>query len=173
MSWRNEYRCYQWQSKWRRAILPMAQTSAIRSFIQNESNPDHSFILDISIAPRPVHYYSEAHPTQHGYCVGSLTPKRHRQLWVKKLPTWRLVRDSNPRPFGRQLSTLPMSHHVPRRRLLVLSWLQCAVSFCEASTVTLRRCLFLDLELNLAFSSVLFWLRACDLDLRDWDFFLL
>jgi len=30
----------------------------------------HSFILDISIAPLQVHYYSEALPTQYGYCVG-------------------------------------------------------------------------------------------------------
>src|SRR6218665_2161169 len=45
------------------------------------------------------------------------TPKRHRQLRVKDLPkviTWRLERDSNPRPTGQQLSTLSMSHHVPQ-----------------------------------------------------------
>jgi len=30
----------------------------------------HSFIQAISTAPRQVHYYSEALPTQHGYCVG-------------------------------------------------------------------------------------------------------
>jgi len=46
----------------------------------------------------------------------SFTPKRHRQLQVKDLPkiltcTWRLGRNSNSRPSGRQLSTLPMSHH--------------------------------------------------------------
>src|SRR6218665_3332034 len=29
-----------------------------------------SFIQDIYIAPLQVHYYSEALPTQHGYCVG-------------------------------------------------------------------------------------------------------
>jgi len=29
----------------------------------------HSFIQVISIAPLQVHYYSEALPTQHGYCV--------------------------------------------------------------------------------------------------------
>ena len=32
----------------------------------------HSFIRAISIAPLKVHYYSEALPTQHGYCVGVL-----------------------------------------------------------------------------------------------------
>jgi len=30
----------------------------------------HSFIQAISKAPLQVHYYSEALPTQHGYCVG-------------------------------------------------------------------------------------------------------
>src|SRR6218665_400227 len=30
----------------------------------------HSFIQTISIAPLQVHFYSEALPTQHGYCVG-------------------------------------------------------------------------------------------------------
>ena len=44
----------------------------------------------------------------------SFASKRHRQLWVKdfpKVPTWRLERNSNPRPFGRKTMTLPMSHH--------------------------------------------------------------
>src|SRR6218665_3814474 len=56
----------------------------------------------------------------------SFTPKRHRQLRVKvlpKVPTWRLERDSNPRPFGRKASTIPMSHHVPLE----------ACSLCSAS----------------------------------------
>ena len=30
----------------------------------------HSFIQAITIAPLPVHYYSEVLPTQHGCCVG-------------------------------------------------------------------------------------------------------
>src|SRR6218665_1663857 len=40
----------------------------------------------------------------------SFAPRRHKQLRVKdlpKVPTWLLERDSNPRPSGRQLSTLP------------------------------------------------------------------
>src|SRR6218665_1165356 len=44
----------------------------------------------------------------------SFMPKRHRQLQVKdlsKVPTWRLERDSNPRPFGRKVMNLSMSHH--------------------------------------------------------------
>src|SRR6218665_286929 len=42
-------------------------------------------------------------------------PKRYRQLQVKdlpKVPTWRLERDSNPRPSGRTVSPQPMRHHV-------------------------------------------------------------
>src|SRR6218665_2480606 len=51
----------------------------------------------------------------------SFTPKRHRQLRDKdlpKVPTWRLERDSNPRPSGRKASTLPMCHHVPQNSCL-------------------------------------------------------
>ena len=49
----------------------------------------------------------------------SFTPKRYRQLWLKylpKVPAWRLEWDSNPRPFGRTVTNLPMSHHAPRLR---------------------------------------------------------
>ena len=67
-----------------------------------------------------VHYYSETLPTQNGYCAG-VSRKGHRQLRVKdlpKVPTWRLERDSNPRPFGRKASNLPMRHNAPWRRLV-------------------------------------------------------
>jgi len=43
----------------------------------------------------------------------SFTPKRPWQLRVKdlpKVPTWRLERDSNPRPFGRKATNLPCQH---------------------------------------------------------------
>src|SRR6218665_2831059 len=56
----------------------------------------YSFIQAVSIAPHQFHYYSEAFPTGHGYCVGVDTPKRHRQLRVNDLPkvlTWWLERD--------------------------------------------------------------------------------
>src|SRR6218665_3406409 len=33
-----------------------------------------SFIPAVSLAPFQVHYYSEALPTRHTYCVGSFTP---------------------------------------------------------------------------------------------------
>src|SRR6218665_1307867 len=47
--------------------------------------PD-SFIQAISIAPLQVHYYSDALPTQHGYCAGVSHRKRNRQLRVMDLP---------------------------------------------------------------------------------------
>src|SRR6218665_3629767 len=43
----------------------------------------------------------------------SFMPKRHRQQQVKdlpKVPMWLQERDSNPRPFGRKATNLPMSH---------------------------------------------------------------
>src|SRR6218665_2572195 len=46
----------------------------------------------------------------------SFTPKRNRQLRVKdksKVPKWRLVRDSNLRPFQRKVPNLPMRYRVP------------------------------------------------------------
>jgi len=38
-------------------------------FGQVESSYVYSFIHTISIAPLQIHYYSEALPTQHGYCA--------------------------------------------------------------------------------------------------------
>jgi len=38
--------------------------------IAENNNKGDSFIQSISIAPLQVHYYTEALPTQHGYCVG-------------------------------------------------------------------------------------------------------
>ena|SRR6218665_216564 len=54
----------------------------------------------------------------------SFRPKRHRQLRAKdspKVPAWRLERDSDPQPFRRKATNLPMSHHVPN--LSDLTWL--------------------------------------------------
>src|SRR6218665_1130002 len=39
-------------------------------------------LLAISIAPLQVHYYSEALPTQHGYCIG--VSRRSAQATVSK-----------------------------------------------------------------------------------------
>src|SRR6218665_2725702 len=71
-----------------------------------------------------IHFYSASHslilsealPTTAIDTVGVYMPKRYRQLQVKDLPkvlTWRLERDSNPRPSGRTASSQPMRHHVP------------------------------------------------------------
>ena len=51
----------------------------------------------------------------------NFTPKHHRHLRVKdlpKIPTWQVERESNPWPFGRKASTLPMRHTRPKRRHL-------------------------------------------------------
>ena len=56
----------------------------------------------------------------------NVTPKRHRQRWVKDLPTvptWRLERESNLRPFERKASTLPMRH--PRPITLFYGGIEC------------------------------------------------
>ena len=74
-------------------------------------------ILDISIAPLQVHYYSEALPTTAWKCVGVNTPKRYRQLWAKGLPkvsTWRLGWDLNLWPSERKVLNLPLSNHAPQ-----------------------------------------------------------
>ena len=52
----------------------------------------------------------------------SFTQKRHRQLRVKDLntvPMWWLEWDSNPRPFRRKATNLPMSHHTSQWRMMV------------------------------------------------------
>jgi len=75
-----------------------------------------SFIQAISIAPLLVHYYSAlGAPDTAWILCRSFSPKRHRQLQVNdlpKVPTCRLKRDSELRPFGRETPNLPMSHHV-------------------------------------------------------------
>src|SRR6218665_2449893 len=52
------------------------------------------FILAVSIAPLQVHYYSEALPTQHGYCIGvsrrSATGNITERKDLPKVSTWRL-----------------------------------------------------------------------------------
>ena len=56
----------------------------------------------ISIVPLQVLYYSEALPTT-PHTVSEFHAEAHRQLQVKdlpKVPTWRLERESNPRPSG-------------------------------------------------------------------------
>src|SRR6218665_2999708 len=47
----------------------------------------------------------------------SFTPRSHKQLRSKNLPevpSWRLERESNSRPFGRKATNLPKSHHAPQ-----------------------------------------------------------
>src|SRR6218665_520489 len=49
--------------------------------------------------------------------VSEFHAEAHRQLQVKdlqKVPTWRLERESNPRPSGSKSSYQARRHHVPR-----------------------------------------------------------
>src|SRR6218665_853236 len=75
---------------------------------------NYSFIHSaISIAPLQVLYYSEALPTTARILYRSFG---NRQLQVKdlpKVPTWRLERESNPRPSGLKSSSQPRRHYVP------------------------------------------------------------
>ena len=71
----------------------------------------HSFIQAISKAPLQIHCYSEALPTQHGYCAG-VSRSATGNCELRICHTWRLERDLNPRPSGRKASTLPMRHHI-------------------------------------------------------------
>ena len=86
----------------------------------------NSLIQVISIAPLQVYYYSETlQITALTPYVGVNTPKGHMQLRVKdlpKVPTRRLERDSNPRPFGRRAPNLPMHHHAPQNDVDALDW---------------------------------------------------
>ena len=84
----------------------------------------------ISIADRCIHsfihsgYFNSAPssplllrgaPDYNTDTVSEFHAKAHRQLQVKDLPkvrTWRLERESNPRPSGWKSSTQPMRHHV-------------------------------------------------------------
>src|SRR6218665_3110904 len=71
----------------------------------------------IFIVPLQVHCYLEALLTTTRILCRISHPRRHRQLRVKdlpKVPTWRLERDSNLRPFGRNSPNLPMSHQTPQ-----------------------------------------------------------
>jgi len=58
-----------------------------------------------------VHYYTEALPTQHGYCVRvsrrSATGNSTWRTCLPKVPTWRLEQDSYLQPVGRNAPNLP------------------------------------------------------------------
>ena len=77
----------------------------IRSFIR-------SFIQAISRAHLQVHYYSEALPAARPLCrsfMHAQAPQAVKDLL--QVPTWQLERESNPRPFRRKATNLPMSNH--------------------------------------------------------------
>jgi len=77
--------------------------------LQSTSQVIYLFIQAISIVPFLVHNYSEALPTQHGYCVGvsrwSATGNSERRTCSR--PVWRLERDSTFRTKGDESTNEP------------------------------------------------------------------
>src|SRR6218665_2402174 len=73
---------------------------------------DRSIVL-YCIYPFPQRFQKRSPPHQLTLCRSL---HAGRQLEVKdlpKVPTWRLERDSNPRPSGRKASNLAKRHHAP------------------------------------------------------------
>src|SRR6218665_1401778 len=89
--------------RWRLVTRYDVVTQILLSIKQDFGAKINLFIQAISIVHLQVHHYSEALPATARTLCQSFTPKRHRQLRVKDLleiSTWRLERNSNPRPFG-------------------------------------------------------------------------
>ena len=114
---------YQWEkssrinhssSKDLKLIFKVCRLHLYHPYLQCSVYFIHSFIQTISIAPLKVQFYSEALPTQPGYCAGVSRRSATGNCELPKVPTWRLEQESNPRPSGWKLSTQPMRHHVPR-----------------------------------------------------------
>ena len=87
-----------------RAIVYVATYFHFQSFRHFYSAPSSPLLL------RGVPDYSTN-------TVSEFHAEAHRQLQVKDLPnvrTWRLERESNPRPSGRKSSSQPRRHHVPQ-----------------------------------------------------------
>ena len=100
-----------------REVLKTGAQIVKRQYFNNSKPPErqnavgNSFIQAISIAPFKVVIIQK----RSGRTTRSFQEKRYRQLRVKdlpKVPTRRLERDLNPRPSGRNVSTIPMRHHV-------------------------------------------------------------
>ena len=97
--------------------MPVTNEAKIKRPIQKDSTTNKdtihsSYFHNDSSSPILLRSASD---TERILCR-SFTPKLHRQLRVKdlpKVPTRRIQRDSNLRPFKRKTSNLPMSHHTP------------------------------------------------------------
>src|SRR6218665_216254 len=59
----------------------------------------------------------EIHLVRKRWDIGLLRELSPRIMMMNVL-TWRLERDSNPRPFGQKASNLPMRHHVPQYNII-------------------------------------------------------
>src|SRR6218665_2652426 len=57
-----------------------------------------------------------------------------------KFPAWRLEEDSNPRPFGRKTTNLPMSHHAQLAPPFLLHLILCLEGSSESSPSPLLFC---------------------------------
>src|SRR6218665_1068648 len=91
-------------SVYARMYVCMKSHACIHSFIHS------GYFYNASSSPQVPQLLRGAPDTARMLCL-SFTPKRHMQLRVKdlyKVPTWRLEHDSNPRPFGRKETKLPM-----------------------------------------------------------------
>ena len=96
----------------RQACALLCWVAALRGF---DFFSIHSFRLFYSSSSSPL--LLRGAPNTARILCRSFMPKRHTQLRVKDLPkvhTWWLERDSNPRPFRRKATNLPMSHHAPQ-----------------------------------------------------------
>src|SRR6218665_3781346 len=66
-----------------------------REFLSQQTNGHLTFIQAILIAPLQVHFYSEALPTQHGYCVGVSRRSATGNIWaLYEIHIWAHVNSS-------------------------------------------------------------------------------
>src|SRR6218665_1234836 len=76
-----------------------------------------SFIQTISIAPlqSTITQRRSRHNMDTVSEFHAEAPQATASEGLAQGPSWRLERDSNPRPFGRYASNLPMCYHAPRQ----------------------------------------------------------
>src|SRR6218665_1638765 len=124
--------------------------------VRSQIHVYHLFIQAISIAPLQVHYSSETLPDTARILCRSFMPKRHRQLRVKelpKVPTWRLERDLNPRPFGRKALNLPMCNHVSQIILYINICMHVSIYVC-ITALNIKLCLYCNYKYDNLYSTV-------------------
>ena len=134
----------------------------------------HCFIYSISqafcIAPLQEPRLLIGAPDTARILCRNISPKRYRQLWViylPKVPTWRIERESNLWPFGRKASTQPKRQHTPkgawRRPLLVRFASDCSID--TVSELTPQRTTG-----NYEWRTCPRFLRGRESGIQTWDF---